>query len=54
MQLDFLACSFYIGGAPFSLLLSFRERAWTKGHGVVYRSYVAESERGVGPLRGAS
>jgi hypothetical protein len=39
---------------PFSLLPSFCERAWTKGHGVVYRSYVADSMRGASPLRGAT
>src|ERR1700757_1799596 len=41
--------------ARFPLLpLFFCERAWTNGHGVVYRSYVAESVRGVSPLRGAT
>ncbi len=39
---------------PFSLLPHLCERAWTKGHGLVYRSYVAESTRGASPLRGAS
>jgi hypothetical protein len=39
---------------PFSLLSPFCERTWTKGHGVVYRTYVAESIGGASPLRGAS
>src|SRR5207249_2098215 len=39
---------------PFSLLSHFRERAWTKGHGVVYRTYVAESSLGASPLKGSN
>src|SRR6267154_5765896 len=39
---------------PFLICPLSLERAWTKGHGVVYRSYVAESMRGASPLRGAS
>src|SRR6267154_1605231 len=41
-------------GPPFSLLSHFRERAWTKGHGVVYRTYVAESMPGASPLKGSN
>src|SRR6266481_1955164 len=43
VDLDVLVPRSRPAARPFLFCPIFRERAWTKGHGVVYRTYVAES-----------